>query len=67
MAIKLAIDGPMDHLQHDRPMQFILMSIGINNRGVPIYRIGNILAADMAKFSISGIGISFLKLYRYFY
>ena len=29
----------------------------IFTRGVPIYRIGNISAADMAKFSISGIGI----------
>ena len=27
------------------------------SRGVPIYRIGNISTADMAKFSISGIGI----------
>ena len=40
--------------------------IHIVSRGVPIYRIGKISAADMAKFSVLAIGI-FLKLYRYFY
>ena len=29
----------------------------IKNRGVPIYQIGKILAADMAKFAILEIGI----------
>ena len=36
------------------------------SRGVLIYRIGKISAANMAKFSVSAI-IIFLKLYRYFY
>ena len=36
------------------------------SRGVLIYRIGKISAADKAKFSISAISI-FLKLYRYLY
>ena len=39
---------------------------GIATRGVPIYQIGKISAAQYGKFSISAIGI-FLKLYQYFY
>ena len=43
------------------PVYLIMLQIACNLhlsfRGVPIYRIGKILAADMAKFSISAISV----------